>query len=83
MIEHRETLKQSIRNNILPILDEIMTEDIDPAIIPDVIRARLTVAFDKDQRIARVAEISISEQDDFFEVVSTIIPVNTDKPIEI
>jgi len=83
MSEYIETLKQSIKNYTMPVLEEIMTEDYDPEIIPDIIKSRLAVEYSKDQRIESVIEIDVEEADESYTVSSTIKPVNSEETVEV
>jgi len=81
--EYTETLKQSIKNYTMPVLEEIMVEDYDPEIIPDIIKSRLAVEYSKDQRIESVIEIDVEEADESYTVSSTIKPVNSEETVEV
>jgi len=83
MSEYTETLKQSIKNYTMPVLEEIMVEDYDPETIPDIIKARLAVEYSKDQRIESVIEIDVEEADESYTVSSTIKPVNSEETVEV
>jgi hypothetical protein len=76
--EYSETLKQSINNYILPVLEEIMTGDYDSEILPAIIKTRLIEVCAKDQRIEKIEDIIISEGDESINISSMIVkPVNS------
>lgn len=83
MSEYTDTLKQSIQNYTLPILEEIMAGDYEPEIIPSIIKARLSAAYSNDQRIAEVINIEIIEGDESYSVSTEIRAVNSTEIIEV
>jgi len=83
MSEYTDTLKQSIQNYTLPILEEIMTGGYEPEIIPSVIKARLSAAYSNDQRISEIINIEITEDDESYSVSSEIRAVNSNEIIEV
>ncbi|GEM_PF-3601941 len=83
MNQYINTLIQSVRNYTLPILEEIMTEHYDAELLPTIIKSRLLIEYAKDPRIEQVLDIAITEEDEIYQVLTTIKAVNYNEPIEI
>lgn len=77
--QYVETLKQSMNNYLLPVLEEIMAEDHDQDVLIAIIKSRLIMECAKDQRIEQVLNIVIEEGDEAINIpIFEVKPVNSE-----
>lgn len=83
VLDEEKTLKQSIQNYTMPILEEILIEEHADDILPDIIRTRLAVKYLGDNRIEDVLEINVDEEDEAYSISSIIRAINSESEVEV
>ena len=83
ILNEEKTLKQSIQNYTMPILEEIIIEEHTEDILADIIKTRLAIKYLGDNRIEDVIEINVEEEDEAYSISSIIKAINSESEVEV